>query len=93
MREPLPTPHPIAPLLLIGQWVIQKMTVTNEMSARVRPRWVHQIAQEVCELVQQQVDALRRQGLAEGDLPEYMARREQIDKLQVELRNLRRRQA
>jgi hypothetical protein len=61
----------------------------NETSARVRPRWVHQIANEVCELVQQQVDVLQR-GLAEDDLSEYLARRERIDNLQVEARNLRR---
>jgi hypothetical protein len=61
----------------------------NERPLRATTRWVHQIAHELCGLVQLQIDTLQR-GLGEGDLREYLARRGQIDKLQGEVRNLRR---
>jgi hypothetical protein len=61
----------------------------NERPPRATPRWVHKIANELCGLVQLQIDTLQR-GLGEGDLRKYLARRGQIDKLQGEVRNLRR---
>jgi hypothetical protein len=61
----------------------------NERPRSATPRWVHQIANEISGLVQQQIDTLQ-QGLVEGDLQEYIERRGQIDKLQGEVRNLRR---
>jgi hypothetical protein len=62
----------------------------NETSPRPRPRCARQIANEVCGLVQQQIDALQ-QGLGEGDLQEYLERREQINELQAEVKTLHRR--
>lgn len=59
----------------------------NESSSRLRPRRVCQIADDVCELVQQQMDVLQ-QGLAEGELDQYLERRKQIHELQVELKAL-----
>jgi hypothetical protein len=61
----------------------------NERARIGTPRWVHQIANDICGLVQQQIDALQH-GLVEADLQEYLERRGQIDKLQGEVRNLRR---
>lgn len=59
----------------------------NESAPRSKPRRTHQIANELCGLVQQQMDALQ-QGLAEDDLQEYLDRRGQIDDLQAQLRIL-----
>lgn len=57
----------------------------NETVPRSRPRSVNQISNEVCGLVQQQIDALQA-GLAEDDLKEYFERRGDINQLQAQLR-------
>ena len=62
----------------------------NLNAPRPGPRRTHQIANEICGLVQQQIDALQH-GLAEDDLQEYLERRGQIDELQAQVRPLRRR--
>jgi hypothetical protein len=62
----------------------------NETPPRPSPRRTHEIANELCGLVQQQIDALQH-GLAEADLKDYLERRTQIDKLQAQVRTLRRR--
>ena len=69
---------------------MQKANSMNETAPRPRPRWVRQIANELCGLVQEQIDALQR-GLGENDLQEYLERSGQIDKLQAEVRTLHRR--
>jgi hypothetical protein len=59
----------------------------NASTPRIRPRRPYQIANELCELFQQQFDALQ-QGLAEGELDQYLQRRRQIDELQTQLKTL-----
>jgi hypothetical protein len=62
----------------------------NETAPRPKPRRTREIAVELCGLVQRQIDVLQR-GLAEADLQDYLERRAQIDKLQAQVRTLRRR--
>jgi hypothetical protein len=57
---------------------------------RPGPRRTREISIELCGLVQQQIDALQH-GLAEADLQDYLERRAQIDKLQAQVKTLRRR--
>ena len=51
------------------------------------PDRVHDIATEVCELFQQQIDALQS-GLAEAETEQYQKRRVQIQELLAELKAL-----
>ena len=59
----------------------------NQVS-RGRPGHVRQIASELCDLLQQQFDALRR-GLDEEEMERYLQVREQIDDLRAKLEALR----
>jgi polyhydroxyalkanoate synthesis regulator phasin len=57
--------------------------------ARLTPRGIHEIAHELCELFQQQIDDLQ-QGLDLVNLEPYSHRHERITELEAELRALRR---
>ncbi len=63
----------------------------NETPQRSRPLRAHQIANQLCGLVQQQIDILQR-GLAEDGLQQYLERCSQIDELQAQLRTALHRQ-
>lgn len=57
-----------------------------------RSRSIHEIANELCDLYQQQVDTLQQGtlvGLAEGELKQYSDRKRQVCELQVALKTLR----
>jgi translation initiation factor 2B subunit (eIF-2B alpha/beta/delta family) len=54
-----------------------------------RPRGAVRIARELCELFQQQIDALQ-QGLEEDNLEQYLERHAQIVECEAQLRALRR---
>jgi len=47
-----------------------------------------QLADDLCELFQQQIDTLKR-GLSVEEMEQYLHRRERIDELQVQLKALR----
>ena len=57
----------------------------NGSAPQIRGRGPHQIADELCELFQQQFDTLRR-GLTEVELAPYLERRGQIYELQFAVR-------
>jgi hypothetical protein len=59
----------------------------SELS-RAMPTHVRQIASELCDLLQQQFDTLRR-GLDEEEMERYLELREQIDDLRAKLEALR----
>jgi hypothetical protein len=57
-----------------------------------RSRTVHRIANELCDLYQQQVDTLQQgtlAGLAEGELKQYSDRKRQVRELHMALKTLR----
>jgi len=54
------------------------------------PLRIHQIAHDLCELFQQQIDDLQ-QGTDLLNLEKYLRRRGRINELEVQLRTLRRR--
>jgi hypothetical protein len=60
----------------------------NGSVPRPEPRRIHQIADEVCALIQQEIDTLA-QGLTEEEVEPYLERRRQIQELQAELETLR----
>lgn len=60
----------------------------NGTRPRPTPPGVNQIANELCELYQEQIDALQR-GLAEAEMEQYLERRRQIDGLRARLEALR----
>jgi len=62
----------------------------NGSAARPDPRRIRQIADEACELFQQEIDTLKL-GLTEEEVEPYLERRRQIQELQTELVTLRRR--
>jgi hypothetical protein len=49
---------------------------------------MRQLADELCELFQQQIDTLKRGSSAE-EMEQYLHRREQIDELHAQLKALR----
>jgi hypothetical protein len=53
------------------------------------PRTAQQIAQELCQLFQEQIDDLQ-QGSDPPDLERYLKRRERIAELEMQLQKLRR---
>jgi hypothetical protein len=57
--------------------------------SRSRPQRVNQIAKDVFQLLEQQMDTLR-QGLSEARLGPYLQRTKQIEELKAELTTLRR---
>ena len=57
----------------------------NGSALPLKPNRVYQIATEVCELFQQQIDALQH-GLAEAEIELYLERRGRIQALQAEMR-------
>jgi hypothetical protein len=57
----------------------------NEVSPRVRRRGIDELSSEVCELFEQQFDALQ-QDLSEVELEQYLERRRRIHQLQTELK-------
>jgi hypothetical protein len=60
----------------------------NGTRPRPAPPGVHQIANELCELYQEQIDALQR-GAAEAEVEQYLERRKRIDELREGLEELR----
>jgi hypothetical protein len=61
----------------------------NEAAAKARPRSIYRVADELCELYQQQIDTLRGGTLAslpEAEVTRYEDKRRQIADLQVELK-------
>ena len=59
----------------------------NGSALPLKPNRVHQIAAEICELFQQEIDALQH-GLAEVDMEPYLERRARIYELRAELKAL-----
>ena len=57
----------------------------NGSALPLNPNRVYQIAAEVCELFQQQIDALQH-GLAEAEMEQYLERRGRIYELRAELK-------
>jgi len=57
-----------------------------------RSRIIHEIANELCNLYQHQVDTLQQGtlvGLAEGELRQYSDRKQQVRELHMALKTLR----
>jgi hypothetical protein len=57
----------------------------NDVESRLRTRGVHDLSNELCEIFEQQFDALQH-GLAELELEQYLERRRRIHQLQTELK-------